>query len=366
MQKNVRLPQVELNMERVQVVRWLVDVGEPVAIDQPILEVETQKATVEVPSMDAGFVRLKCVRDSDEIGEGAVLCVLTDTAEEPFEEPGDAATAQTAAATPWVPGNAGATELRGKPTKIVPAAPAARRLAKELGIDLADVPGSGPGGRVTEADVRGFDQSCDGGVTGVWTPIDPVRRALNDQMERSLRAIPQFHLRREMDVTALMAERSSTTFTHRLIECTAAALKRHPALRTSIAGNKLKEQPIDVAVAMQSPTGLVAPVLRNADQRSLTEIAAGVRSLAQRTGELTREELSNAPFAISNLGMFGVDSFDAFVFHGQTAVLAVGKTRRDGDDNTVASFSLALDHRVVDGVEGAKFLATLQEEINDF
>ena len=352
-------------MERVQVVRWLVDVGERVAVDQPILEVETQKATVEVRSMDAGFVRLKCVSDADEIGEGAFLCVLTDNAEEPFEGP-DAAHPQTSAKVPAAPRNAGVIEPVAKPTRIVPAAPAARRLAKELGIDLTAVAGSGPGGRVTEADVRGFDQSCDGGVTGVWTPIDPVRRALNDQMERSLRAIPQFHLRREMDVTALMAERSSTTFTHRLIECTAAALKRHPALRTSIADNKLKEQPIDVAVAMQSPTGLVAPVLRNADQRSLTEIAAGVRSLAQRTGELTREELSNAPFAISNLGMFGVDSFDAFVFHGQTAVLAVGKTRSEEDNNTVASFSLALDHRVVDGVEGAKFLATLQEEINDF
>ena len=225
--------------------------------------------------MDAGFVRLKCVSDSDEIGEGAILCVLTDNAEEPFEGL-DAAHPQTSVTAPAVSGNAGATKLVAKPTRIVPAAPAARRLAKELGVDLADIPGSGPRGRVTEADVRAFDQSC---VTGVWTPIDPVRRSLNDQMERSLREIPQFHLRREMEVSTLITEPSSTTFTHRLIRCTAAALKRHPVLRTSIADNKLKERPIDVAVAMQSPTGLVAPVLRNVDQLSLNEIAAEVRSL---------------------------------------------------------------------------------------
>ena len=165
MQKNVHLPQVELNMERVQVVRWLVDVGEQVAVDQPILEVETQKATVEVPSMDAGFVRLKCVNDAEEIGEGAVLCILTDNPEEPFAEPGDSARAETSSTTPSVTANGGSTEPGAKPTKIVPAAPAARRLAKELGIDLTAVPGSGPGGRVTEADVRAFDQRCDGSAT---------------------------------------------------------------------------------------------------------------------------------------------------------------------------------------------------------
>ena len=132
MQKDVRLPQVELNMERVQVVRWLVDVGELVAVGQPILEVETQKATVEVPSMDAGFVRLKCVSDSDEIGEGAILCVLTDNAEEPFEGP-DAAHPQTSITAPAVPGNAGATELVAKPTRIVPAAPAALTAGQGAG-----------------------------------------------------------------------------------------------------------------------------------------------------------------------------------------------------------------------------------------
>lgn len=363
MQKTVRLPQVELNMERVQVVRWLVDIGDLVAVDQPILEVETQKATVEVPSMGAGFVRRKCVSETDEIGEGAVLCVLTDNAEDPFEEPGDAGQTRTAGAEAR---RANATAVGAKPARIVPAAPAARRLAKELGIDLTVVHGSGPEGRVTEGDVRACAHGRDGAATGDWKPIAAVRRALNDQMERSLREIPQFHLRRDMDVSTLMAAPSGTTFTHRLIHCTAKALKRHPALRTSIAHDKVKELPIDIAIAMQAPSGLVAPVLRNVDQRSLTEIAAEVRSLAQRAGELKREEVSDAPFAISNLGMFGIDSFDAFLFYGQTAVLAIGKTRGDGDGCTVASFSLALDHRVVDGVEGARFLAALQEEINDF
>lgn len=357
MQKNVRLPQVELNMERVQVVRWLVDVGELVGIDQPILEVETQKAAVEVPSMDAGHLRVKCVDTGDEIGEGAVLCVLTDDAAEPFEEPGDAAPAPTTTESAPTP------ETPAKPAKIVPAAPAARRLAKERGIDLGSVPGSGPGGRVTEADVRTFDENSDVSAVAGWEPIDPVRKALNDQMVRSLREIPQFHLRREMQVSTLKAAGSGVTFTHRLIQCTAAALKRHPALRTSIADDKLKEQSVDIAVAMQSPTGLVAPVLRNVDEQTLREIVAETRSLAQRLDGLKREELSDAPFALSNLGMFGIDSFDAFLFHGQTAVLAVGRARSD-ENGVVASFSLALDHRVVDGVEGARFLETLQTEID--
>ncbi|MBI4027657.1 MAG: 2-oxo acid dehydrogenase subunit E2 [Verrucomicrobia bacterium] len=359
MQKNIHLPQVELNMESITVVRWLVKEGDHVAAEQPILEIETQKAVAEAPSSDAGYVRKLCVKEGDTIGEKALLCILTDTKDESFEDvaallrSADSSARQTplhrSAATPDSEGGA------------IRAAPAARKLARDLGVDLATVNGTGPDGRITVEDVQRM-QNAESRMKDEeqWTPLLPSRLALIAQMQKSLAEIPQFHVARQMEVMPLMAKAEGITFTHRLIRAAAAALAKHPSLRTVMNGHAIRAMPVSVAVAMETPNGLIAPALRHADQLTLGQIAAQTKELRVRAeaGRLKREEWTEAPFAISNLGMFGVDFFNAFVFHGQTAVLAVGRATEGK-----AWFNLAVDHRIVDGAEAARFFETLQQEI---
>ena len=243
-------------------------------------------------------------------------------------------------------------------------------MAKELKVDLSEITGSGPGGRITEEDVREGHSSLSGNSTsesGEWTPLSSARLALIAQMHKSLAEIPQIHLSRQLDVTNLSRQTDGITFTHRLVAVVARALSEHPALRTMIKDGKTKVEPVSVAVAMDTPRGLVAPALRQADQLSIMDISAAIKELRDRALSygLQRQELTNAPFAVTNLGMFGIDFFNAFVFHGQTAVLSVGRMVDANDGTKAAWFGLAADHRLVDGAEGARFLETLQTEIRN-
>jgi len=366
--KEVLLPQVELSMESVTVLRWLVEVNDRVKADQPILEVETQKATIDVPSPTEGYIRKLCVNANDEISEKALLCLLTDSADEPVtlgedNEPSTAARPTDRGVSSETASESGpdASPSTAPDKGSVRAAPAARRLAKELNIDLQLVTGTGPNGRITVEDVRAAASPTS---NDDWTPLPATRVALIAQMQRSLAEIPQFHVARQIDVIPLAVKTPNVTFTHRLILAVGKALVQHPALRTVINNGKTKTLPVSVAVAMDTPHGLVAPVLRQADQMTLELISESVRKLRERakSNALKRAELIDGPFAITNLGMLGVDFFSPFVFHGQTAVLAVGRATQDSEPKT-AWFSLAADHRVVDGAEAARFLQTLQQEI---
>ncbi len=367
MQTNVLLPQVELTTESATIAKWLVAEGDHVRAEQPLLEVETQKATSDVPSPAAGFVRQLCVKEGDPVSANALLCILTDAADEPLELRSSEHASHTAVQPTSSPARLVLDELPAKAT------PAARRVARELGVELSGIAGMGPGGRITEEDVRRVaavaapPASRDGTqAADSWTPLPAARVALIAQMQKSLAEIPQIHLQRQMDVSRLDQKADGITFTHRLIVAAAAALAKHPALRTVIKEDKVKVEPVSIAVAMDSPYGLIAPAVRAADQLSVEQVAATVKELRDkaRNNTLRREEITNAPFALSNLGVFDVDFFNAFVFHGQTAVLSVGRmTDDDGGNRKLAWMGLAVDHRVVDGAEAARFLQTLQAEI---
>jgi pyruvate dehydrogenase E2 component (dihydrolipoamide acetyltransferase) len=364
MQREVSLPQVELTMESVLVSKWLVRAGDYVSVAQPILEVETQKATSEVPSPAAGYVRKLCVKEGQTVGEKSLLCILTDTADEPLQMPGAASPSSMARENRQTSSQpAGASADAG----LVKASPAARRAARELNLDLSAIKGTGPGGRITEEDVRAFTStgSKTASTDGAWSPLPSTRVALIAQMQKSLAEIPQIHVRRRLDVSPLLTNTNGVTFTHRLAKAVAATLAQHPALRTVFDNNRVRIEPVSIAIAMDSPHGLLAPAVRNADQLSLQQMSAAISELrAKANGNaLHRAELANAPFAISNLGMLGVDQFDAFVFHGQTAVLSVGRATDDAAGRKSAWFGLAVDHRVVDGAEAARFFETLQLEI---
>jgi pyruvate dehydrogenase E2 component (dihydrolipoamide acetyltransferase) len=363
MRKVIILPQLELNMESVAVGRWLIKNGDLVSVEQPILEVETQKAVTQVPSPEVGYVRELRVKEGDTIGEKAELCILTDTADEVFAEdsPVIAEVERKESKGPVLPCAVTNEEA------VIKAVPAARKLAKDLGVELATIKGTGPEGRINVADVKRVHLPGEGAGKAMdeWRDITPARVALISQMKKSLAEIPQIHIARQMDVEPLLLKQAGVTFTHRLVRVIALALSKHPALRTIMEENRTKVEAVSVAVAMDTSRGLVAPALRDPHQMSLEQISSTTNEFRSRaeTGALKREELVNAPFALSNLGGLGVDFFNAFVFHGQTAVLAVGRSAVNETGGRRAWFNLAVDHRVVDGAEAARFLETLQTEI---
>jgi pyruvate dehydrogenase E2 component (dihydrolipoamide acetyltransferase) len=241
----------------------------------------------------------------------------------------------------------------------IKAVPAARKLARELNVPLSAIQGAGPNGRITVDDVKRF-ASVTAPSSETWQPLSARRQALVAQMQKSLAEIPPFHVARQIEVAPLIAKKESTTFTARLAFCLGRVLAPHPALRTIFSDNKIRVAPVSVAIAMETPRGLVAPALRLTD---LVDPAAAASALVRlraqaAAGSLLAETVANAPFALSNLGMFGVDFFTPFVFHGQAAVLGVSRSAA-----AKAWFNLAVDHRVCDGVEAARFLEALQQEI---
>lgn len=365
MQKNIYLPPLEAGFENTMVLQWLVEVGDFVAADQALLEIETQKTVSEVPSTHAGYVRKLCVEQNDTITENALLVILADSMDEALQEPGTPA--RSAEVTVQ---DASPASLEEPATKALPAV---RKLARELNVDLAAVRGTGSQGQITLGDVKAAASPSHGPspsnkeeTQGGWLELPAYRISLNLQMQKSLAEIPQIHISRQMDVTALMTKVEGVTFTHKLIQKVALALELHPALRTTIQGNKIKVQPVSVAVAIENSHGLVAPVVRAPQTLTLVQIAEKVRDLRQRAENraLQGEEFKAGPFALTNLGMQGVDFFSAFVFHGQTAVLSVGRVTDIGAARSAAWFNLAVDHRVVDGAEAARFLATLQNQFS--
>jgi pyruvate dehydrogenase E2 component (dihydrolipoamide acetyltransferase) len=372
MTTRVILPQLELTMENVSVVRTLVKDGDLVAVDQPLLEVETQKALSEVPAPCAGYVRGFTLKPGDIVSEKCFLCFISTTLDEALPDPASGEERPGTAAKP--PQDGVPKPDDGVPGPGVRATPAARKLARDLNIDITRVQPGGAGQRIEVEDVRAFgaatagrapEQSRGEESAPPWIDFSASRLALNAQMVRSLTEIPQIVVSRQLDVSKLGVRPEGITLTHVLIARIVVALGKHPALRTVTDGKRYRVAPVSVAVAMDSPAGLVAPVLRGPDLESVERIATRVRDLRRRAEQraLHSDELRDAPFALTNLGMLEVDQFSPLVFHGQTAVLAVGRIAKGSSSDVSAWFSLATDHRVVDGAEAARFLQTLQEAL---
>jgi len=370
--RTVLLPNVELNMESVTVTDVFVKPGDRVEIGRALAAVETQKANIEVNAEEEGYVHEVFIAVGQEIGEKAPVCSLGDTP--PGAAPA-APSAPSAAPEPDAPPAGGITAPppagvsgEGK----VRASPVARKMARDRGLRLDEVPPTGPNGRIMRRDVEAFAGRTVSGAaaaaaaeTGGWRAFDGARAGLVAQMEAAARTIPVFSLTRQMDVTPLLRKEEGITMTHRLVVCLGAALAEHRALLTTIEGGRFRLEEVSVAVAMDSKSGLVAPAVRGAHLARAGLVAAEVRALKARAdeGRLKRADFERAPFALSNLGMAGIDQFQPSVFAGQCAVLGVGRATEGAAGRRVAWFTLACDHRAVDGAAAARFLQDLQERI---
>ncbi|MEM8822165.1 MAG: pyruvate dehydrogenase complex dihydrolipoamide acetyltransferase [Pseudomonadota bacterium] len=437
MATEILMPALSPTMEEGTLAKWLVKEGDSVTSGDLLAEIETDKATMEFEAVDEGVVGKILVAEGTEgVKVNSPIAVLLEDGEDasaadtvsaapaaapetaPADSPAaDATAAGAAAADASAPAAAPAPTASGE---RLFATPVARRIAKDRGIDLRQVKGSGPRGRIVKADVEAFDPAkasqkpatdaptttaasaaaampsgpATGQVLAMYqdrdfeeVKLDGMRKTIAARLTEAKQTIPHFYLRRDIKLDALLAFRSQLnkeleprgvklSVNDFIIKAGAIALQQVPDANAVWAGDRiLKLTPSDVAVAVAVEGGLFTPVLRDAHQKSLSMLSAEMKDLATRARDrkLAPQEYQGGSFAISNLGMFGIDNFDAVINPPHGSILAVGagvkKPVVGADDRvsiaTVMSVTLSVDHRVIDGALGADFLKALTENLEN-
>ncbi len=431
MASRVIMPKLGMAMKDGAVAQWLKQDGDRVEKDEPVVVVMSKKITYRVPAPAAGVLRV-VARVKETRPVGATIAFVTEPGE-PIPEEEALAPTPAAEVVPAV-APAPAAAAAAAPTGFVLASPAARRLAKEKGVDLAlvkgtgqdgmvvesdvlryleerekapvpgeilatsaakrlaaeqgvnlaEVRGTGLGGRITEEDVRAYLERVKAPAAAAVPrpaagviPFTGMRQAIAEQMVESLRTMAQVTLTMEVDATELVRLREQLkaefdlTYTDLLVKAVAKTLKRHPVLNATLVGDEIHLlEAIHVGIAVALPEGLIVPVLRDADKRTVQEIAQESRRLVQaaRDGKLTVDEVTGGTFTITNLGAYGVDGFTPIINPPEVAILGVGRIAEkpviyEGQvaKRSLMVLSLTIDHRIVDGAPGAEFLRSLKE-----
>ncbi len=366
----VILPKLGQTMEEGKILEWLKKEGDRVSKGEPLFSVETDKVNVEVEAPGSGLLR-RIVRQVGEVVPISELVAYIAEADEALPEPGErppaARTASPGATAPTVVAGAPAAAPPARPRKV-PATPVARRLAEEHGIDLATLTGSGPDGQITREDVeRGA--AAPAPAAGLTT----MQRLIAERTLQSVREIPHFSVTVEVEMGKAQELRHSLgiPLTPLLVKAAALALREFPAVNARFEGDRIRRLPaINIGVVVAVPEGLLVPVVREADRKPLAEIAREEDELLERArrGAVTRQELEEGTFTISNLGMYGVEHFTAIISPPQSAILAVGKVAekvvaREGKIviRPMMAMTLSVDHRVIYGALAGQFLSRLTQ-----
>ena len=344
-----KLPDLGEGLTEAEIARWLVEEGQAVEEDQPLVEVQTDKTTVEIPSPRAGTVLKILVEEGAVAPVGAVLVVIGEEGEQLLR----AVEQEERAAAP----EPRVSVVPPEPLDAVRATPGVRQLARELGVELVGVAGSGPEGRITEADVRG----AAGGSDGRRVPIRGIRRAIVEQVTRAHREVPAVTFVEECDFTELGMPRLVPLAIH----AAARTLARYPELNARIDGEEMVlYDRVDVGVAVQTSSGLVVPVVRGCESRSVPEIEKDVQRLAEaaRNGDLAPEELRGSTFTVTSAGKLGGLFVTPLVNYPEVAILGLHRIAdrpvvRDGAIvvRRIGNVSVTFDHRAVDGAVAAAF-----------
>jgi pyruvate dehydrogenase E2 component (dihydrolipoyllysine-residue acetyltransferase) len=360
----LKLPDLGEGLTEGEVARWLVSEGQEVAEDDPLVEIQTDKTTVEIPSPAAGIVSRILVDEGKVVPVGTVLVVIgsdSDGAQPRAEEAPQKAAAADVAATD-VPGGQTPGPV---PAGRVRATPLVRRVAQELGIELEALEGTGPQGRITEEDVRRAaapgGQSPGRGSEGRREPLRGVRRLIAEHMTRAHREVPAVTWVEECDFGRVALELLVPT----VLKACAHSLRDFPELNARLEGDEIVYLDwYDLGVAVQTEQGLVVPVVRDCDTRSLDELSAEVARLvdAARAGNLAPEELRGSTFTVTSAGKLAGLFQTPLVNHPEVAILSIGRIAerpvvRDGEVTTaqIGYVSVTFDHRVVDGARAAAF-----------
>jgi pyruvate dehydrogenase E2 component (dihydrolipoamide acetyltransferase) len=340
-----KLPDLGEGLTEGEIARWLVAEGQEIAEDDPLVEIQTDKATVEVPSPYAGTVLRILIAEGEIAPVGTELVVIGEPGEDVVSL--EKSRGQSPAGT--VP-----------PGTVPKATPVVRRIAQELGVDLASVTGTGPNGRITEDDVRGAAAGAPA-AEGRREPLRGVRRLIAEHMTRAHREVPPVTWVEECDFEDVDLERLVAI----VVKAVADTLPEFPELNARLEGDAIVYlDRYDVGVAMQTEQGLVVPVVRGADGKSVEEIDAEVRRLAEgaRAGSLAPEEVRGSTFTVTSAGKLAGLFQTPIVNHPEVAILSVGRVAprpvvRDGEVvvRRTGAVAITFDHRVVDGARAAAF-----------
>ena len=380
----ITMPKWGIEMQEGVITSWHVDIGGTVTRGAQLLDVETEKIVNTVEASVEGTLSRIIGSVGDTLPVGALVGIVCEgeVSEADIDRFVREFKAADASFEPET--SAGASEAA---TSAAPAAerddearvsPIARRLAEKLGVDLSKITGTGRNGRISKEDVESYHAKQSTAVEAV--PMSAMRLAIARRLTESKQTIPHYRLHADVDCAALDASRSQHAAAGRkisvndlLIFALARTLTEFPDVNACLENDTiLRRRSADIALAVSTPGGLITPVIRNADTKDVLQLAEESRELAgkARDNKLTREEITGGSFTLSNLGMFGIDAFDAVINPPQAAILAVGSIRdvvvlRNGSPaaGRLMTLTLSCDHRVVDGALGARFLSALKQRI---
>ncbi|HUT44870.1 MAG TPA: dihydrolipoamide acetyltransferase family protein [Sedimentisphaerales bacterium] len=396
MAKEVRLPQLGQTMEEGTVVNCLVSVGDEVKKGDVIFEIETDKATLEMESPAEGFVKHVLAKVDETLPVGAPVLVLGAKDEDVPQSFVDSLTG----AAPATPEAAPAVEPAraepepAKPAGRIMASPRAKKLATDLGVDLATVTGKGPAGKITEQDVQKAAAAKPStpsapavpaaeAKAGQTIPVNRLQRITAEKMLKSKQEIPCFYLTVKADVTDLVELRSrlnetgdvKLSYNDFLLKAVAMGLEKYPIMTGQLAGEEIRlAETIGIGLAISVPDGLVAPIVKDVNKKDVRQIALDSQALIERArgNKLAPTDVEGGCITVSNLGAFGIDNFIPIVVPGQCSILGIGQiTDTCVPDNgnimvrKLMNMTLSVDHKVANGAYAAKFLDFVKKLLED-
>lgn len=400
---DILMPALSPTMTEGKLVRWVKAEGDTVSPGDVIAEIETDKAIMEVEAVEDGLLgKILIPEGTENVAVNTPIAILVEEGESVPEQAVSASRPAPAAAAPApvsstaaAPKAPAAQPASAGPAPRIFASPLARRIAKEAGIDLSAVRGTGPNGRIVRKDVEAAKQApapaavpvASGGSKTV--PMSSMRKVIARRLTESKTTIPHFYVSVDVQLDALLDLRKRLNETSpeegpdafkisvndMLIRAAALTLRRVPGLNTGYAPDAVVEyDDVDISVAVSIPGGLITPIIRKADSKTLREISVEMKDLAARAraGKLKPEEFQGGSFSISNMGMFGISSFSAIINPPQAAILAIaaGEKRPVVKGNelavaTVMTVTISVDHRVIDGALAAKWMSVFRSVVEN-
>jgi pyruvate dehydrogenase E2 component (dihydrolipoamide acetyltransferase) len=402
MAKEVRLPQLGQTMEEGTVVNCLVNVGDEVKKGDVIFEIETDKATLEMESPAEGFVKYVLAKVDETLPVGAPVLVLGAKDEDVPQSFVDSLTGAAPAPTEAAPAAQAAPAAEpakskpepAKPAGRIMASPRAKKLAADLGVDLATVTGTGPAGKITEQDVQKAAVAKPSAPAapaapaaetkpGQTIPINRLQRITAEKMLKSKQEIPCFYLTVKADVTDLVELRTKLnetgdvklSYNDFLLKAVATGLEKYPIMTGQLAGEEIRlAEAIGIGLAISVPDGLVAPIVKDVNKKDVRQIALDSQALIERArgNKLAPTDVEGGCITVSNLGAFGIDNFIPIVVPGQCSILGIGQiTDTCVPDNgnimvrKLMNMTLSVDHKVANGAYAAQFLDFVKKMLED-
>lgn len=416
------MPKLSPTMNSGTIAKWHKKVGDRVEIGDVLMEVATDKATVEYEAIDGGWLRQIVIKEGEEAVVNQPIALLTETAEESFQpinaeakkveeapikeeqtqetkapvsRPQGAAWQQPAFVPEAPLENYHFEYPREAADQRLVASPLAKKLAKEKGLDLSTVKGTGPGQRIVSKDLEKAQHASELSLSSQEVPmispgtyeeqaLTPMRKVIGQRLQESKSFIPHFYVRQEIDASALMQMREQlkegqvkVSVNDFVVRACALALKKHPQINcgfNSVNQTIIQFKTVDIAIAVSVEGGLITPIVRHADFKNLGELSAEIKHLAlkARDGKLEPHEYKGGSFTISNLGMYGITDFLAIINPPQAAILGVSGIQevpivKNGliVPGQRMNLSLSVDHRVIDGVAAAVFLKTIKKYLEN-